>query len=538
MRPPEDPPPAAPLHDAVLDPALPAAGTAPRLAGLRLAGLRVATVLPALLLLATVLAPPLNHDVAAVLNFAERMLAGERLYADLIDVNPPLVFLLDLPPALIAAWTPLDAAQALLLFLLAGLAAAAWLTWRLLPARAPVEAACLAAGLPVLLLSAGYDFGQREHIMAIFAMPYLMLAARRADGVVTGWGWQVAAVLPAAIGFALKPYFLVIPALVELVVLLRRGRRGFSDPVPWAMAGLWLAYLLVVLLLFPDYTSHVLPLVWAYYLDQGAYSWWQVLLTERLGTAMLLLLPLALLALPGRRGALPAVLAAAGIGAAISAVVQHKGWTYHALPVRLFASLLGVMLAARWADRALSSRAARRLAAGAAAIAACGLGLFNVTGAEAPWRELGWSGSRGAEMTALLKREAYGERLLVLSSDIFPVYPALNYARAQSTLRTMNLWLLQGVYRDCPRDAAGKPRFRETWEMARAEFYVYRTVAEDFARAPPAALLVAADPGLVVCGQDFDILAYFARHPLFAETLERYRPAATIAGYQLLRRED
>jgi hypothetical protein len=43
---------------------------------------------------------------------------------------------------------------------------------------------------------------------------------------------------------------------------------------------------------------------------------------------------------------------------------------------------------------------------------------------------------------------------------------------------------------------------------------------------------------LVVCGQDFDILAYFARHPLFAETLERYRPAATIAGYQLLRRED
>jgi len=531
MRPPEDPPPAAPLHDAFLDPARPAAATASR-------WLRLAAVLPAALLLATVLAPPLNPDVAAVLNFAERMLAGERLYSDLIDVNPPLVFLLNLPPALIAAWTPLDAAQALLLCLLAGLAYAAWLTWRLLPDRQPLEAACLAAGLPVLLLSAGYDFGQREHLMAVFAMPYLMLAARRAEGLATGWGWQVAAVLPAAIGFALKPYFLAVPALVEAVVLLRRGRAGLADPVPWAMFGLWLAYLLAVLALFPDYASQVLPMVWAYYLDQGGLNWWQVLLTERLGTALLLLLPLAALALPGRRGAFPAVLAAAGLGAAISAVVQHKGWTYHALPVRLFASLLAVMLAARWADRALSVQAARRLTAGAAALTAAGLGLLNITGAEAPWRELAWPGSRGAAMTALLKREAYGERLLVLSPDIFPVYPALNYARAQSTLRTMNLWLLQGVYRDCPRDEAGRPRFRETWEMSRAEFYVYRTVAEDFARAPPAALLLAQDPGLYLCGQDFDILAYFSRHPLFAETLERYRPAATIDRYTLLRRED
>jgi len=507
----------------------------------RLRWLKLAALAPTLLLLATVLAPPLNHDVAAVLNFAERMVAGDRLYADLIDVNPPLVFLLDLPAAAIGAWTPLDAVQALLLCLVGFGAYAAWLTWRLLPGRdrAPIESACLGFGLPVLMLGAGYDFGQREHLMAMAAMPYLALAARRAEGLPTGRWLMLGAVLPAALGFALKPHFLAVPLLVEAVVLARRGpARALRDPVPWAMAGIWLGYVLLVALAFPDYLGQVIPLVWAYYLDQGGFAWWQVILTERLGTALILLLPLAVVALVRPLGTLPLVIAAAAIGATMAAVVQHKGWTYHALPVRLFAGMLAVVLAARWLDRTLAGPRALRLAPAAAVVAAGGLFLHNLAGSEAPWRQITWSWSRGGEVTALLKREAYGERLLVLSPDLFPVYPALNYARAQSTLRTMNLWLLQGVYRECPRDEAGQPRFRETWEMARAEFFVYRTVAEDFARAPPAAILVAHDPGMVACGREFDVLGYFRRHPAFAETLERYRPAAEIEGYRLLRRED
>ena len=70
------------------------------------------------------------------------------------------------------------------------------------------------------------------------------------------------------------------------------------------------------------------------------------------------------------------------------------------------------------------------------------------------------------------------ERLLVLTPDIWPIYPALNYAHSQSTLRTMNLWLLQGVNQRCPDNGE---RYRQPWEMSRAEFFVYRTVAEDFA---------------------------------------------------------
>jgi hypothetical protein len=132
----------------------------------------VPALLPVIFFLAVVLSPPLNQDVAAVLSFAERMVAGEQLYAHLIDVNPPLIFLLNLPAVWLAAWTPLSAVQALLLLLLLFCAGVVLLCLRLRLSRAgPAEGVMLLALLPLALLLAGYDFGQREQLMAAAAMP-------------------------------------------------------------------------------------------------------------------------------------------------------------------------------------------------------------------------------------------------------------------------------------------------------------------------------------------------------------------------------
>ncbi|MBX6373850.1 MAG: hypothetical protein IRZ13_06370 [Acetobacteraceae bacterium] len=519
--------------------------------------LRWAAFAPAVFYLLVILAPPLNHDVAAVLNFAERWLAGERLYRDLIDVNPPLIFVLNLVPAALGAWTPLDSVQALLLCVL-GLCALCWrLTLALLRGAAgaarqgPIESAVMRAMVPMVLVVAAYDFAQREHIMATVALPYCALAARRIAGVAPPprrLAFGVA--LLAALGFALKPHFLAVPTLVEAVVLLHRGpMRALRDPVPWLMAAVWLVYVAAIPLFFPDYFGFVVPLVWAYYLDIAEFSAWEVLISPILGPAALALavvLPVALL----RRGAGPLAqtLAAAALGALVSAVVQHKGWTYHAIPVTMLTAAAAAAALSRWLDRVLSSDGAAATAAAgragdhrvtvapvAAAVATIGLGLYAAHGGEAPWRELWFHGDRAGRIAAFVKREAYGERLLVLSPDIYPVYPALNYAHARSTLRTMNLWLLQGVYRTCPQNGE---RYRETWEMSRAEFFVYRTVAEDFARTPPAAVLVSRNPGIPWCGGEFDFIEYFTRHPLFAETWERYRPAGEIEGYRLFVREE
>ncbi|OYW08040.1 MAG: hypothetical protein B7Z53_05345 [Rhodospirillales bacterium 12-71-4] len=100
----------------------------------------------------------------------------------------------------------------------------------------------------------------------------------------------------------------------------------------------------------------------------------------------------------------------------------------------------------------------------------------------------------------------------------------------------MNLWLLVGAYPGCPE---GAPRYREPWEMSRPEFLVYRTVAEDFARAPPAGVLVAKNSGIPRCGaEDFDPIAYFSRHPAFAEGWRHYTRVVHMDTYLLYLRED
>jgi hypothetical protein len=524
-------------------------------------------LLPALLFLVLVVSPPLNQDVAAVLSFAERMVAGEALYRDLIDVNPPLIFLLNLPAAWLAALTPLDAVQALLLLLLLFCVLVGWLCHRLNPPRGAAEAAMMLVLLPLVLLLAGYDFGQREQIMAAAALPYLFLAERRIEGVppglpgighvvampglrrhasAAGPGWPVAAActLLAGIGFALKPHFLAVPALVEAVVLLAGARRrgwaaALRDPVPWGLAGLWTLYLLVILLGFPDYFGRVMPLVWDFYVDLGGASWWQVLLTEQLFTAMLMTVAVVVLTTwAGTRslGWLPRVLAAATVGGLAAALVQHKGWSYHVVPVWMWGGLLCGLALARAADAQLPAGAAARAAPLLATGTSIVLTLLVMRGGEAPWREFNYHNTPAGRLAAWLEKEAPDGRLLVLSPDIYPAYPALNYAENQPVLRFMSTWLLQAVYATCPADGA---RFRAPAQMGPAERYLFDGVAQDIAETPPVAVLVARDAHISWCaGQPFDMIAYFTRHPRFAAEWRHYRQSGEIDGYMLFEREE
>lgn len=533
MTPP--PPPSASAEAA--DAPLPPRAAPDAVPGLRARAMRALALAPALAFLLMVLAPPLNHDVAAILNFAERWVGGERLYRDLIDVNPPLVFVLTAIPAAIGRWTPLDGVQALLLCVV-GCCVGAWrMTARLRAGRSegPVERAVLGALVPLACVMPAYDVGQREHLMALFAIPYAFLAARRIEGVPTPRGLAWAVTLAAALGFALKPHFLAVPLLVEGLVLLRRGTAALRDPLPWGMAAAWLLYLAAIPLLFPNYFGFVVPLVVGYYLDNGGIGLFDVLLTAPFAPALLVLLALAPLALGRQAGAAAPVLLVAALGATLSAWVQHKGWGYHVVPMTMLGTLLAGLLLARWLDRALPPTRALASAPGLALCAAAAVALVQIRG-DSPWKQIWYYPLSDGELAQTLRREVAGERLLVLSPYIYPVYPALNYARARSTLRTMNLWLLVGAYPDCPE---GAPRYRETWEMSRTEFLVYRTVAEDFARAPPVGVLVAKNPGIPRCGaEEFDPIAYFSRHPAFAATWERYTRIVHMDAYLLYLRED
>jgi hypothetical protein len=485
-------------------------------AGLGL-GKKLIACAPALLLLLVVLAPPLNHDVAGDLDFSQRWLGGEGLYSRLQDPNPPLIFVLGLVPAYIGAHTGLGAVPALQLCILLFGALAWWLVVRSLRhgKEGSIERQFLYAAPVFMLLGAGYDFGQREHLMAVGALPYLVLAARRAEGQPISHRYAVAVL--AAVAFALKPYFLVIPALVELYLLLVRGwRPSMRDPVPWTMAAVWAIYAASLPLLFPDYLKITLPLISVAYL--GGNSLLQTALVPRMAVALALLVPLLWCAFRGQ-GALVRTLGLAAVGAAVSGLIQRKGWSYHIVPIELFDCVLAGTLAARWLD--LHGPKLRKYPHYMSAALSMLLVLFMMSRGEAPWRELGYADDdEETQLRSLLIQLAPNARgVLMLTPRIWPIYPALNYVHSHQTLPAMNIWVLQGLYRTCLPD--GK-LYRPVDEMGPAERSMFDTIVEDFAADPPPLVVVDRIPGIPLCGEVFNLVTYFKQHPKFASTWSRY----------------
>ena len=242
-----------------------------------------------------------------------------------------------------------------------------------------------------------------------------------------------------------------------------------------------------------------------------------MILVPRMGTALVLLVPLLWIAFRGK-DVLPKILSLAAMGAAVSALVQRRGWSYHIVPIELFGCVLAGTIASRWLDMRGSNfhQYSLSIASGLSMLFV----LFVISRGEAPWRELGYMhANEQTELQALLIQSAPDARVLVLSPGIWPIYPALNYAHSHQTLRALNLWVLQGVYRECLSDGR---RYRDIGEMAWAERNVFETVAEDFAADPPKVVVIDRIPGIPWCGSEFNLLEYFKRHPLFANTWSRY----------------
>src|SRR5262249_1902721 len=132
----------------------------------------------------------LNHDVAWILHSAGRVLAGERLYVDLVEGNPPLIVWLHFAPIWLARAAGTSEILAVRILVLLVIAGSLMLTGRTLRRIAPDRPAgrllVLGVAFFVLLPMAGYDFGQREHLLFVMVLPYLFMASGRAMGLPMG----------------------------------------------------------------------------------------------------------------------------------------------------------------------------------------------------------------------------------------------------------------------------------------------------------------------------------------------------------------
>lgn len=488
------------------------------------------------------LLPPMNQDVGVILSVTERWMSGERLYLDVIDVNPPLIFFLNLIPVALAKVLPVGSDITLMICVLALALWSVWASYRIILALDVAQESSISVLLLPLLLFAlivfpSEMFAQREHLMALGMFPYLLLAAARCEDKSVSGRLALTVTIVSALGFALKPHFLIIPFAVELYLLCVRGpRRALRDPAPWIMGLTMAAYVVLAWLVTPAYFTFVIPLVMSAYESIGGTSYFSIIIGRHLGPYLFVVIPLTIAAFSMRWSHAARLTGVVALAAAIAGVSQDKGWPYHLLPTQMAAILLFGWAVARLLDRLQQSGDAA-LQAGRAMVGLMLLIIYSLAGTAryGLYDQLDYADSQAGQWQQILAKHANGASVLMLTPGIYPHFPAMNYVNIKQASRFLTVWPLQGAYENCkPTD----PRYHEAAKMTESERLYDRVLIEDMVKNKPRLVVIDKIPGIPWCGgEEFDFLDYFLRLPAFAAEWQNYEYIAVYDRYVLYKRK-
>lgn len=294
---------------------------------------------------------PLDSDVSWLLTVCDRVLSGERLYVDILEVNPPASVGLYLPWVWLANHLGCrPEAVVVAAFAAMGVASIAW-TLRLasrLRSDMP-EWLASALAIAILVLPMGL-FAQREHAALLLAIPSLAALALAAENKPLSRLEAIAAGASAGIVVALKPHFALVFVGPLAWAAWRRGSLRPLLPEILAAGAILAIYAAVVLTFMRAYFDY-LPMLAATYLRMH----------ERPGALLLggitffpaLCLALALVLRPRRIPPLAVAWSLGAIGFSAAALLQGKGYANHWFPGAALAMLaLAALLLDDRADRA------------------------------------------------------------------------------------------------------------------------------------------------------------------------------------------
>lgn len=297
-------------------------------------------------------ASDLNHDTAWYLYVAQGLLDGKELYKDFVEVNPPLAIWLTVPVPWAARLTGFDPVKVfyMLVFLLTAFTLLAARRYAGLMSAIPAggRGMLLVLATAILLFVPSGNFGQREQLIALLFLPWLLLRAARADGARPKSIEAAAAGIVAAMGICLKPHSVLAPICVEIVLLLR-GRQWRMPFAAENLAGAAsaAAYVTIVALFAPTYFTTMVQLgVHAYVPFYGGDSGWVVAMSLPAGVAIVIAAGMIAMADAGRQRTLAAVLLAAAVGFLASYFAQAKGFPYQLMPAQIYAGLAAAAVVA------------------------------------------------------------------------------------------------------------------------------------------------------------------------------------------------
>jgi hypothetical protein len=469
----------------------------------------------------------LNGDVAYYLYAGERIADGAVLYKDIGDMNPPLIYVLEMP----LVWIAKTFHSQPHVFWYTGL----WLMFAgiLLLCHYLGKKLCPRTSLYPLLLfvtvSFGIvdrsEFGQRDQLVAYAFLPLLLSCAGRiAMSAQPRLGAVVASCL-AGVSIALKPFFLVPWLFLMIIIAAYIGtRRTARTPEFLVVVVIQTIYAALVLCFFPQYLL-VARSAMHYY---SAYNESLHAFTPFLPSVGLLLLIITLKFSSPSAGLVMAGTASA-FGFLLGAVLQHKAWPYHLLPFRFLSSLVIAMALAAF----MQSQYRRRLTRVNITLALWLTGAALVT-YSARYATTVDAPSQPESLRSAVQRMVPGRPILVLSTDLWFSFPMIYETRQRLAQRNACLWMIPGLYSDQVRFSSSllrigklKPpqeaHYHLRAEMSNDEKMLFEEIRGALAQKP-GIVYVQTGPKQGLGNLKFDFIQYFSSDPEMARALRTYVP--------------
>jgi hypothetical protein len=490
------------------------------------------------LLAAGILLDAMNHDVAWYVFCAGRVLDGAELYRDIVDTNPPLVVYMCIPAVLLGRLTSWPATFVFNLCLIALVGLCLLICRRILEevlakTSATGKKCILLVLVCILLPSAGFgSFGNREHIMLLLTMPYILLASGGPRGLAIAVHYRLFIGMLAGLGLALKPYFLLLWVLVEGYILISEGKAGMLRRVEnIGILIVLMTYAATVVVSTPAYYRQVIPMAMRVY---SAYDCSAVFLLKHSVTKLWMggLLAFAFMRPTRENRDIRRILMIAATGFLIIAFVQHKGWNYHFYPAKGVSLLLLCVLALGLIERpeALGEliRPGKTLV-----VVLVIFSLFYRAGTQVASAANGENRELLTSLVDIVNRHAEKDAILLLSTAAYPQFPLVNYTGVEWSSRFNCLWLLPGSYMGAD-PSEKRIRYHRPDEMGEIERFFFEAMVQDIGRRPPALVIVSTKDG--IGRRVFDYIGYLKQEPCFAEIWTKYEFLTTVDHFKVYKR--
>lgn len=479
-----------------------------------------------------------NLDVAYHYQMGKYLLHGEKPYVDFIDMNFPLIWYVSAVPALISDIVHYDR-EVLLLFILVCAALSFLIVKKNLYQEYGKSSLSTIMFLVTYLFAITnfwmYDLGQREYLFFVFYFPYLLnrtieqsVTRDNTTNFLTGF--------IAVMGFMLKPYFVFIALVVEVVLFIRKKK--ILHYTSWLFRGILLGVMLaggIILYHIEDYL-HVVHYAKETYASQNAIlgiNPIQTILGHKLSYIIYLSVILLSISVLKKKGTIVhEIVTYVGVLSLVAAIAQSKGYDYHIKVGAAFA-LMSVIIACLNLLKDSTGHFVFKKHIWVYAII-----LLVLSRQVLSFSTLTKSYARSYEPTivanrafTLLENNKQCNSVYKLSTFAQPLYPAIMDCRIKDITEFNSFWFLGSFY---TKEDYSNNRFsyHRHNEMGALESFFFKKVISTIVTKKPD-LLVVAQPGnnFFFSVPNFDILQYYKQDERFVQFLADYEKIEHVDGH-------